>query len=411
MAKERTIVFLVGSVQFINILDFMMVMPLGPDFSKALDIPVSHLGYIAGSYTASAAVSGIICSFFLDRFDRRRALAVAMLGLVIGTAMGGFATGMVSLMVARVIAGAFGGPATSIALAIIADVIPPERRGKAMGAVMGSFALASVLGVPAGLELATRGTWRTPFFAVAALGFVVCAGATFFLPPLKIHLEAAKNYLKRTTIADLFTRPIIVVSYLTSVVVMGGMFVLVPNISTYIQQNLGYPRESIGMLYLLGGIVSFATTRLVGGVVDKIGANIVGAVGACCVAVVTYLSFYRYPPAIPVLAMFIGLMFATSLRGVPYNTLISRVPLAHERARYMSILSAVQHISSALAGFLSASVLHELDDHSLAGMQTVSVMAIVLALSQVPLLFLLQKMILRRDAQSAPVMPAPVLTE
>jgi hypothetical protein len=37
---------------FVNVLDFMMVMPLGPDFAAALDIPTSHLGYIGGSYTA-----------------------------------------------------------------------------------------------------------------------------------------------------------------------------------------------------------------------------------------------------------------------------------------------------------------------------------------------------------------------
>ena len=39
--SERTLVFLVGAVQFINILDFMMVMPLGPDFAASLGIPTS----------------------------------------------------------------------------------------------------------------------------------------------------------------------------------------------------------------------------------------------------------------------------------------------------------------------------------------------------------------------------------
>ena len=49
MKSERTIVFLVGAVQFVNILDFMIVMPLGPDFAVGLDIPISKLGYIGGS--------------------------------------------------------------------------------------------------------------------------------------------------------------------------------------------------------------------------------------------------------------------------------------------------------------------------------------------------------------------------
>src|SRR6476469_6225403 len=112
--SERTIVFLVGAIQFVNILDFMMVMPLGPDFAVGLGIPAAHLGYIGGSYTAAAAVSGLVGSLFLDRFDRRQALGVAMLGLVIGTLSGGFATSFETLIAARVLAGLFGGPATAL---------------------------------------------------------------------------------------------------------------------------------------------------------------------------------------------------------------------------------------------------------------------------------------------------------
>ena len=150
--RERAVVLLVAAVQFVNILDFVMVMPMGPDFAAALGIPASKLGLIGGSYTAAAAISGLACSFFLDRFDRRPALGVAMLGLVAGTAMGGLATGMPSLLAARIVAGLFGGPATSLSFSIIADVVPAQRRGTAMGIVMGAFSIASVLGVPAGLE-------------------------------------------------------------------------------------------------------------------------------------------------------------------------------------------------------------------------------------------------------------------
>ena len=63
--SERTIVFCVAAVQFVNILDFMIVMPLGPDFAKALGIPLSHLGYVGGAYTAAACVSGLVGALFL----------------------------------------------------------------------------------------------------------------------------------------------------------------------------------------------------------------------------------------------------------------------------------------------------------------------------------------------------------
>ena len=100
-AAERRIVFLIGAVNFINVLDFRIVLPLGPDFAHVLAIPASHIGFIGGSYSAAAGVSGLIASFFLDRFDRRYALAVCMAGLVIGTALGGLAFDLASLRPGR----------------------------------------------------------------------------------------------------------------------------------------------------------------------------------------------------------------------------------------------------------------------------------------------------------------------
>src|SRR3979409_433419 len=51
--SERKLVFLLGCGQFLNTLDFAMVLPLGPDFAKALGIPVSKLGMVGGSYLAA----------------------------------------------------------------------------------------------------------------------------------------------------------------------------------------------------------------------------------------------------------------------------------------------------------------------------------------------------------------------
>src|SRR3954470_5983868 len=208
--SERRVVFLVGAVQFVNVLDFTMVMPLGPDFSSALGISPSDLGKVIAGYGPAAAIAGILGSFFLDRFDRRKVLAVAMFGLVAGTLAGGLARDLRGLILARVIAGAFGGPATSIAYAIIADVIPPARRGKAMGAVMRAFSVAQVLGFPAALVVSERFGWRMPFFAVASLGAVVALGSIFLLPPMTMHRDRADDPV--ATLGQLISRPTVLVS-------------------------------------------------------------------------------------------------------------------------------------------------------------------------------------------------------
>ncbi|MDB4986590.1 MAG: mxcK, partial [Myxococcaceae bacterium] len=241
--SERKLLFLIGAVQFVNILDFVMVMPLGPDLARELGIPTSNLGWVGGSYTAAAAVSGLVGALFLDRFDRRKALAVALLGLVIATASGGLAVNLPTLLLARVAAGIFGGPATAISLAIISDAVPVERRGRAMGAVMGAFSLASVLGIPAGLELARVGGWQLPFFAVAGLGAVIALLVLISLPPFTAHLTRGVSSPAEDA-ADALSflkRPTFLLSFGATACAMMSGFLIVPNISAYVQLNLGFP--------------------------------------------------------------------------------------------------------------------------------------------------------------------------
>lgn len=230
--RELGVVLLIAAIQFVNIVDFMMVMPLGPDFSRTLGIPVSELGTIGGSYTAAASIAGLAGSLFLDRFDRKKALLVAMTGLVIGTFMGSMARGLGSLVLARVIAGAFGGPATSLSYSIIADVVPPERRGRAMGIVMAAFGVAAVFGVPLGLELAFRFDWRAPFVAVAAVGLLVTVVVGIMLSPMTSHMTAGRT----GAVAHLrgLVRTDVLISYSMTFSLMLGSFILIPNISPYV---------------------------------------------------------------------------------------------------------------------------------------------------------------------------------
>jgi predicted MFS family arabinose efflux permease len=395
--SEGGVVLTVGAVQFINILDFMMVMPLGPDFAKSLAIPVSHLGYVGGSYTAAASVSGVVGAFFLDRFDRRQALVASLVGLAVGTMLGGLATGMPSLLLARVVAGTFGGPATSLSYSIIADVIPPERRGKAMGAVMGAFSMASILGVPVSLELASLGSWRTPFFAVGGAGALVCALSFVVLPPMRGHLEGGpKEVIPLSALA----RADVVCSLAMTAVVMLATFVVVPNISAYVMGNLHYPRERLGLLYFVGGLVSFATMRIAGALVDKLGSAIVGTAGSLGMAFVIFIGFAEFPPWLPPIAIFVSFMTAASFRNVSYNTLTSKVPRPAERARFGSVQSSVQHLAGAVGAFVSSRILSETAAHELVHMDRVSWTSIVVSMALPPLLFVVERGV--RRAKLAP---------
>ena len=394
--NERRLVFLIGSVQFVNVLDFVMVMPLGPDFARALDIPAAQLGIVGGAYTAAAAVAGVIASVFLDRFDRRKALAFSLLGLVIGTGLGGFAWDLHSLIAARIVAGAFGGPATAVAIAIVADVVPPERRGRAMGAVMGAFSVASVFGIPLGLELARVGGWQLPFFAVAGLGLVVTALAIGMMPPITRHLALGDQGSSGSPLT-LLGNPTVLLSLAGSACLMLGNFALIPNLSAFFQYNLGYPRAHLGFLYLVGGSISFLTMRLAGRIADRLGSTRTAAMGTVLYVVVLLFGFIRPLSFVPVLAIFVAFMVTNSFRFVAVQTLTTRVPDPRERARFLSVQSCVQHVASALGAMLASQLLSSRPDGALVGMDVVASITAVLT-SCVPMLMsLVEPRVLRRE--------------
>ncbi len=410
--NERAVVLLIAAIHFVNILDFMIVMPLGPDFARDLGIGSNHVGDIAGAYTAAAAVSGIVGSFFLDRFDRRKALAVSLAGLIVGTALGGFAWDLPSLLGARVVAGLFGGPAMAVALAVISDVVPVQRRGRAMGTVMTAFSIASIAGVPLALEIANIGGWRAPFFSVAALGLVLAGASVFLLPPLKLHLAGGARP-PGIAMFRLLTKPLPLLAYSAMMAMMFSAFTVIPHIPSYLVFNLGYTGEQwltdltgyeqsvLGPLYLVGGVLSLIVLQVVGRLTDRVGSTVVSWVGAALVIAVIYFWFIDYNPAIPVMLVFVGFMGSMSVRGVPARALDTKIPLPHERAAFMSLQSAVQHFSLALAAMLSSRVLTEQPDKSLQGIPTLGFIAAGFAVLLPTFIMLAERALKRRDALTA----------
>src|SRR5690606_22333610 len=132
--------------------------------------------------------------------------------------------------------------------------------GRAMAVVMMGFSVASVLGLPAGLMLARQGSWRTPFFAIAALVLGVLVLAAWALPVMRGHL--ARGRQPQTPMRILLARPEISTGLATAALIMFSVFSIVPHVPSYLINNLAFPREHYELLYLAGGIVSFATLQV-----------------------------------------------------------------------------------------------------------------------------------------------------
>ncbi len=384
--SENKLLLILGLVTFIVIVDFMMVMPLGPDFARALGIPENHIGLIGGSYTLSASITGILIAFFTDRFDRKRAIIFFFTGLIIATALAAFSWNTPSMMVARIIAGMFGGPLQALGVALISDIIPPERRGAAMGKFAGSFAAASVIGVPFGLELATLFSWKAPFLGLSILGIAVLYFAKKHLPehsnviqrlPVK---ESSKVFLKH------LKNPVALSAYAFMGLMVFTAFSIIPNISAHIQLNKGFPRSDLGLLYFCGGFVSFFSMRAIGKLADKKGATLTCTIGTALFIFAMLFGFVFYDNNIPVIAIFVIFMMGTTARYVSGQTLSSKVPEPEERGAYNSIQYSLISLFQTIGAFTSSQILSTTDDGKLAGVPTIAIISIVISLF-IPVLF------------------------
>ncbi len=190
--------------------------------------------------------------------------------------------------------------------------------------------------------------------------------------------DAAAKLPPRTTARALLGRGTVRLSFAMSAASMMGTFALVPNITPFLLQNRGTPRDQLGTLYLFGGVCSFLALPVAGRLVDRFGGTRVAAPATVFIAWVIFEGFVRERPWLPVSLLFVAWMGTMGFRNVAMQTATSKVPTAAERARFMSLQSAVQHGASSLGAMLSAALLSQGPDGRLVGVGRVAAFTIAL---------------------------------
>jgi predicted MFS family arabinose efflux permease len=380
--NERWLLLLLAAIQFTVIVDFLIIMPLGPQYMRVFGITPGQFGIIVSAYAISAGISGIVAGLFLDRTDRRTALLWLYLGFTAGTLLCAFAPGYLLLVGARIVAGAFGGVTGALILAIVGDVIPDERRGAAMGMVMSSFSVASICGVPLGLLLASHLSWHVPFFALAGLSALVLLAMTRVMPSLRGHLHHAADQHPVKRMLTVLLHPDHRRAFLFMAVLTGTGFLIFPYISNYMVANVGLTEKQLPFIYLAGGSCTIFSMNWIGRWADRAGKrrvfNIMSVIALVPIFTLTNL------PRVPLLAA-IGvstlLMICMSGRMVPAMALMTGSIEARYRGGFMSLNSSVQQFSSGLAAYVGGQIMGQSADGRITRFNWIGYVSVVCALT------------------------------
>jgi predicted MFS family arabinose efflux permease len=339
-----------AAVQFTHIVDFMIIMPLGPQLMRILAVGPREFSLLVSAYTFAAAASGFIAAFWIDRFDHKRVLLALYAGFVVATALCGLAPNYALLLSARIVAGTFGGVIGGLVLAIVADLVPFARRATATGIVATSFSLAAVAGVPAGLWIAANSTWRMPFLVLAALSVVVAIAAARVLPPLSGHLAHAVRRRPAAQLRAIFGEPNHLRTFAFTVVLMFAGFTVIPFIAAYNVANVGIAEIDLPIMYFAGGLATLVTSPMIGRLADRYGKKrvfaIVGILSIAPILITTHLPPVSLP--IVVACAVLSFVFVTGRFG-PGMALISGSAEARLRGSFMSFNASIQQLGSGLA--------------------------------------------------------------
>jgi predicted MFS family arabinose efflux permease len=360
--RERWLLLTLASIQFTSVLDFMIMMPLGPQLTELFGISASEFGFLVSAYTFSAGLSGLLAATYIDRFGRKR-MMLTLYPLFGAAALAcSFAPTFAWLLVARVASGFFGGVLMALSQTIVAEVIPFERRGRAMSVVMTSFSVATVAGVPLALFLASHFNWHAPFLAIALMVSVCALGAAKTLPSLKGHLAAhpsgdsAPNMLAnlRLVLVD----PNHLRAYAMSASMVFAGFAVIPYIALYLQGNAGFKPEQIPYVYLTGGICTLISARLIGHWSDRAGKAYAFRRLALLMPVpLLAMTLSAGLPMVGVLLVSSGVFVVMSGRMIPGMALIGAAADPRRRGSFMTLNSAVQSLAMGLAALVGGQIL------------------------------------------------------
>jgi Arabinose efflux permease len=359
---------MLAAVQFTVAVDFVIMMPLGPQLMRIFGIDTPAFNIAVSAYAGAAGVSGLSAAFFLDRFDRKTALLIMYAGFAVGTLLCALAPTYETLVFARALAGFFGGIVGGISLAMVGDLIPDARRASAVGTVMSAFSVAQVAGVPLGLYFADKLGWHVPFVLLAALSGLIWILAIVRLPKVRAHLPASRSETPlRRFLGILANANHLRALALMSVITFGG-FMIIPDLANYLISNVRLNNGELRWVYLIGGGATLFTMNGVGRLADRFGRMRIFTIMMFCSIIAAFLSTHL--PVVPAaLAVTVSTFFMISMTGrfVPAMAMITSSVEPEHRGGFMSVNSAVAQFSAALAATIAGWVIHDGPDHRLVG--------------------------------------------
>jgi predicted MFS family arabinose efflux permease len=348
------VLWVLFAANFILVLDFVVMMPLGPELMRVFEISTREFAWLVSSYTLAAACASLLGILVIDRIPRRTALLSALAGLGLTTLACAASPDFWSLLWSRFAAGAFGGLTGTLIFTWISEQIPEHRRGRATAHVSSAFPLASILGIPFAVALAQHWNWHWPFALLGVLSLIVWCVAFRFLPAYERPLQSRKLKDFWTLLKD----PNHLRALALTFCLLMSAFLMIPFLSPYLVKNVGLEESKLPWVYFFGGLATIVVQRVVGWSADYFGKHRTFWVMAL-LSLVPMLILPRIE-GVSTSAIFVTsslFMSIVSGRFIPAVAILGTAAHSQNKGAFLSLNSVVHHGSAAVAPVVASLVI------------------------------------------------------
>ncbi|HET9194113.1 MAG TPA: MFS transporter [Vicinamibacterales bacterium] len=254
--------------------------PLLPSIQQEFGMSYTQLGLFTGLYGLLAMLLSVPAGVSARRFGEKRVLGIGLLGVAAGSVLLGEAWSFESALTFRgltIFGYRFAFVSVLIAVALTA---PASLRGRTMGVLGATSALASVVGAPLGGVLVGEFGWRFAILGYAAMAVLGAAVFSLFYRPASDDMPSVDPHLAHD--ADrrsAFLSP--VVWMLALVVGLGGFgqFTVTYFVPSVAKALYGLDAKAAGLIISTGYLTAIVVNLGVGLLADRFNKLIVlGAV-------------------------------------------------------------------------------------------------------------------------------------
>jgi predicted MFS family arabinose efflux permease len=261
--------------------------PLLPSIQADVGMSFTQLGFFTGIYGLLALLLSVPAGLTAKRFGEKRVLAAGLVGVAIGSVLLARAWDFQSAVAFRGVT-IFGYRFAFVSVLIaVALTAPPALRGRTMGVLGATSAMASVVGAPLGGALVGELGWRTAILGYASMALF---GALVFWLFYRVSAQpeaaaAVPSPAQRESSRSAFRSP--VVWLLALVVGLGGFgqFTVTNFVPSVAASVYGLDAAAAGIIISTGYIAAIVLNLVIGTLADRFNKLVVLGVVVAILAV------------------------------------------------------------------------------------------------------------------------------